>query len=60
MTLDDLKIHIETGRIPMLEGYDKFTIGSFYRDGLYRRKIFPDADSEELPEWIKERQQPDN
>ena len=44
------------GRIPMLQDYASFMIGSFFWDGLYRQKFTPGVSTEQLLEWMNERQ----
>ena len=44
------------GRIPMLQDYASFMIGSFFWDGLYRQKFAPGVSTEQLLEWMNERQ----
>ena len=56
---DAFKRDLYNGKIPMMDGYDDFWIGDFYWDGLYQRKFKPDAGTDEILEWIRQRQNDD-
>lgn len=43
----------------MMDNYDDFFIGDFYWDGLFQKKIKPDASTDEILEWINLRQNSD-
>ena len=56
---NDFKWDLYNGKIEMMDNYNDFHIGSFYWDGLYQKKFNPDASSDEISEWIKQRQDSD-
>ncbi len=56
---DDFKLDLYNGKIGMMDNYDDFFIGDFYWDGLFQKKIKPDASTDEILEWINLRQNSD-
>ena len=44
------------GEIPMLKDAESAFIGDFFWDGLYQRKFTPDVSTEQLLDWMNERQ----